>query len=106
MPGGRRNPLSMSAMIEQLGEVVQNTKTNVHQRKSSLQKKMGEHGLNVPYHDLTIQVCSTFLLKIRFCLLTVFFAKFIGANGLPKMDVVGSADPYFVASIDDKISFV
>jgi len=93
-------------MIEQLGEVVQNTKTNVHQRKSSLQKKMGEHGLNVPYHDLTIQVCSTFLLKIRFCLLTVFFAKFIGANGLPKMDVVGSADPYFVASIDDKISFV
>ena len=46
------------------------------------------------------------LLKIRFCLLTVFFAKFIGANGLPKMDVVGSADPYFVASIDDKISFV
>lgn len=32
--------------------------------------------------------------------------KFIGASGLPKMDVVGSADPYFVANIDEKISFV
>ena len=33
-------------------------------------------------------------------------AKFIGASGLPKMDVVGSADPYFVAKIDDHITFV
>ncbi|TFK35469.1 hypothetical protein BDQ12DRAFT_655597 [Crucibulum laeve] len=32
--------------------------------------------------------------------------QFIGASGLPKMDVVGSADPYFVAKIDDRISFV
>ncbi|KAI0713827.1 hypothetical protein C8Q76DRAFT_768732 [Earliella scabrosa] len=32
--------------------------------------------------------------------------KFIGASGLPKMDVVGSADPYFVAKLDDKLSFV
>jgi hypothetical protein len=31
--------------------------------------------------------------------------KFIGASGLPKMDVVGSADPYFVAKLD-KLSFV
>jgi Ca2+-dependent lipid-binding protein len=31
--------------------------------------------------------------------------QFIGANGLPKMDVIGSADPYFVATIDDKIKF-
>lgn len=32
--------------------------------------------------------------------------KFIGASGLPKMDVVGSADPYFVAKLDDRLSFV
>lgn len=32
--------------------------------------------------------------------------QFIGASGLPKMDVVGSADPYFVAGLDDKIRFV
>ncbi|KAI0927795.1 hypothetical protein AcW1_005222 [Taiwanofungus camphoratus] len=31
---------------------------------------------------------------------------FIRASGLPKMDVVGSADPYFVAKIDNKVSFV
>ena len=30
----------------------------------------------------------------------------MGASGLPKMDVVGSADPYFVAKLDDAISFV
>jgi hypothetical protein len=32
--------------------------------------------------------------------------QFIGASGLPKMDVVGSADPYFIAKLDDKIHFV
>lgn len=31
---------------------------------------------------------------------------FIGASGIPKMDVVGTADPYFVAKLDNKISFV
>ena len=31
--------------------------------------------------------------------------QFIGANGLPKMDLIGSADPYFIATIDDKIKF-
>ena len=38
------------------------------------------------YHDLTIQ--------------------FIGASGIPKMDVVGSADPYFIADLDGAISMV
>jgi hypothetical protein len=42
--------------------------------------------MEVTYNDLTIQ--------------------FIGANGLPKMDVVGSADPYFIADLDSKISIV
>lgn len=40
----------------------------------------------VTYHDLTIQ--------------------FIGANGIPKMDVVGSADPYFIADLDGHVSIV
>jgi hypothetical protein len=40
----------------------------------------------VTYSDLTIQ--------------------FIGASGLPKMDVVGSADPYFIADLDDQLSIV
>ncbi|KIY48218.1 hypothetical protein FISHEDRAFT_43472, partial [Fistulina hepatica ATCC 64428] len=31
---------------------------------------------------------------------------FIGASGLPKTDLVGSSDPYFVAKIDDRISYV
>ncbi|THG96956.1 hypothetical protein EW145_g7687 [Phellinidium pouzarii] len=32
--------------------------------------------------------------------------RFIGAADLPKMDIVGSADPYFVAKLDRKISYV
>ncbi|KAF4614432.1 hypothetical protein D9613_003520 [Agrocybe pediades] len=97
MPGGRRNPLSMSNMLEQLGEVVQNTKEKVQNAndsihsqtthtKTTITKKMGDHGHLIPYVDVVIQ--------------------FIGASGLPKMDVVGSADPYLVAQIDDQISFV
>lgn len=32
--------------------------------------------------------------------------QFIGASGIPKMDVVGSADPYFIADLDGQISIV
>lgn len=32
--------------------------------------------------------------------------KFIGARGLPKMDVGGSADPYFIADLNSHISIV
>lgn len=32
--------------------------------------------------------------------------QFIGASNLPKMDIVGLADPYFVAKLDDQITFV
>ncbi|ETW85092.1 hypothetical protein HETIRDRAFT_246490, partial [Heterobasidion irregulare TC 32-1] len=32
--------------------------------------------------------------------------QFIGASGLPKMDVVGSGDPYFVAELDGKIKYI
>ncbi|KAH9923704.1 uncharacterized protein BXZ73DRAFT_50836 [Epithele typhae] len=45
-----------------------------------------QHGLERHFVDITV--------------------KFIGASGLPKMDVVGSADPYFVAKVDDRLSFV
>jgi len=38
----------------------------------------------VTYNDLTIQ--------------------FIGASGIPKMDVVGSADPYFIADLDGHVT--
>jgi len=40
----------------------------------------------ITYNDLTIQ--------------------FIGASGIPKMDVVGSADPYFIADLDGRVSIV
>lgn len=82
MPGGRRNPFSVTTIVE----AIQHAKSNAHDvaqvAKSLAQAKLGE----IPFVDIEIQ--------------------FIGASGLPKMDVVGSADPYFVANIDEKISFV
>ncbi|PPQ91931.1 hypothetical protein CVT25_000974 [Psilocybe cyanescens] len=86
MPGGLRNPLSVTQMVEKIGTAVHNVKDGAQSKKETLTKKMAEHGLAIPYVDLQIQ--------------------FIGASGLPKMDMVGSADPYFIAKLDDKISFV
>ncbi|KAF8163977.1 hypothetical protein BJ912DRAFT_813912, partial [Pholiota molesta] len=79
MPGGRRNPLSVSHILEKVGDAVHNAKDTAHEEKSSLTKKIGELGLPIPYVDLSIQ--------------------FIGASGLPRMDVVGSADPYFILQL-------
>lgn len=72
----------MSRLREGMSNALQKGKTTAHDVKSLAEDKM----FDVPYFDLTIQ--------------------FIGASGLPKMDVVGSADPYFIAKVDDKISFV
>ena len=32
--------------------------------------------------------------------------QFIGASGIPKMDVVGLADPYLIAVLDNNVKFV
>ncbi|KAJ7601157.1 hypothetical protein C8J56DRAFT_814275 [Mycena floridula] len=89
MPGGRRNPLSMTGLIDKLSDAVHHTKDNAHDLAETTKAKIhkdSEHGPHVGYVDLVIQ--------------------FIGASGIPKMDVVGTADPYFVAKLDDNISFV
>lgn len=58
----------------------------------------------VAFVDLEIQVSvSTFRTVLAESLRHL---QFIGASGLPKMDVVGTADPYFIAKIDNRISFV
>jgi hypothetical protein len=45
-----------------------------------------EHGVPIKYADITIQ--------------------FIGADGIPPMDITGSADPYFHADVDGRKTFV
>lgn len=85
MPGGRRNPIQMSQIIGSLHNAVSRAK--VETRDAAAQAAAFVDGHKPGYFvDLTI--------------------KFIGASGLPKMDVVGTADPYFVAKLDDKLSFV
>ncbi|KAJ7237748.1 hypothetical protein B0H12DRAFT_1026146 [Mycena haematopus] len=82
----RRNPVSMSKILESIGNAVHHVHDNAHDLAAITRSVAEEKLLDIPYVDLTIQ--------------------FIGASGIPKVDVVGSADPYFVAKLDNRISFV
>ncbi|KAJ7815750.1 C2-domain-containing protein [Mycena olivaceomarginata] len=76
----------MSKMLESIGNAVHHVHDNAHDLAAVTKSVAEEKLLDIPYVDLTIQ--------------------FIGASGIPKVDVVGSADPYFVAKLDNRISFV
>lgn len=80
MPGGRRNPIQISQLVGTFHSAMSLAKSEAKDAAAAFTHE-GRH-----FVDLTI--------------------KFIGASGLPKMDVVGSADPYFIAKLDDKLSFV
>ena len=86
MPGGRKNPIQMSQIIGTLHNAMSRAKDQAKDAKASAASIIQDPHVERHFVDLTI--------------------KFIGASGLPKMDVVGSADPYFVAKLDDKLSFV
>ncbi|KAF9009706.1 hypothetical protein BDQ17DRAFT_1406697 [Cyathus striatus] len=87
MAGSRRNPLSVSNVLEKVGEKVHNAKADTKTREKQIAESVRMFvGEEKSYVDVQIQ--------------------FIGASGLPKMDVMGTADPYFVAKIDDKIQLV
>jgi hypothetical protein len=98
MPGGRRNPISLSRVVEAIQESKSKARDAVHKIE----------GHDIPLVDLEIQVMIIYLLSFNLLhhFLTSFNFKFIGASGLPRLDVVGSCDPYFVAKIDDKITYV
>ncbi|KAF7295820.1 C2 domain-containing protein [Mycena chlorophos] len=81
-----RSRLSMSRILETIGNAVHHAHDNAHDLAAVTKSIAEEHLMDIPYVDLSIQ--------------------FIGASGIPKLDVVGSADPYFVAKLDDRISFV
>ncbi|GLB35678.1 putative protein kinase C conserved region 2 (CalB) [Lyophyllum shimeji] len=82
MPGGRRNPFSITTIVD----AVEHAKSNAHDVAQVAKTLAQAKGGWIPFVDIEIQ--------------------FIGASGLPRLDVVGSCDPYFVANIDEKISFV
>ncbi|KAI0363038.1 hypothetical protein BV20DRAFT_976064 [Pilatotrama ljubarskyi] len=83
MPGGRRNPIQMSQIVGAVHNAVNRAKEEAKDAATAFAEG---HHVDRHFVDLTIQ--------------------FIGASGLPKMDVVGTADPYFVAKLDDQLSFV
>lgn len=85
MPG-HRNPLRMTGLLEQLSGHADNARANARDLSSSLAAFASEKMIDIKYVDLDVQ--------------------FIGARGLPVMDVGGTADPYFVAKIDDQIRFM
>ncbi|KAJ7490903.1 hypothetical protein FB451DRAFT_1023630 [Mycena latifolia] len=82
----RRNPVTMSKILESIGNAVHHVNDNAHDLAAVTKSVAEEKMLDIPYVDLTIQ--------------------FIGASGIPKVDINGLADPYFVAKLDNRISFV
>ena len=75
----RRNPLQMSHLLGQIRRTVDGAKDRAHDWAE-------HHGVETKYVDVAIH--------------------FIGAAGIPKMDVVGTADPYFIAKLDADIKYV
>lgn len=69
----------MSSFLSQVRRSVDHAKDRAHEWAEN-------NGVDTKYVDVTFH--------------------FIGASGIPKMDVVGTADPYFVAKLDGKIKYV
>lgn len=84
----RRQAPIMSRLIHSIEGAVNRARGNTHDA-TTLAKHFAEQSLNAS-DDQLVDVSI----------------QFIGASGLPKMDLVGSADPYFVAKIDGGITFV
>ncbi|VDC07237.1 unnamed protein product [Peniophora sp. CBMAI 1063] len=76
----------MSSLLTRLHAKVASARANAHVAKNRLHHEVHEASGKAKYVDLSIQ--------------------FIGASGLPKMDLVGTADPFFVAKLDDNISYI
>ncbi|KAH9842409.1 uncharacterized protein C8Q71DRAFT_202358 [Rhodofomes roseus] len=90
MPG-RKNPLQISRITEQIQTAITaiSSKTEAPSDPLALaitQSRLENRPIEMSFNDLVIQ--------------------FQGASGLPKMDVVGSADPYFVAKLDGKLQYI
>lgn len=55
MPGGRKNPISMTGFVEKVADVVNMATGNAHDLAKVTKAKVEEQ-LNVPCVDLTIKV--------------------------------------------------
>jgi len=74
----------ISSLSRRATHATRRSKDSITDVRNLVEEKMFDG--EVTYHDLTIQ--------------------FIAADGIPKMDVVGTADPYFIADLDGRVSIV
>lgn len=56
MPGGRKNPISLTNFVEKVEDVVNTATGNAHDLAKVTKAKVNEQ-LDVPCVDLTIKVC-------------------------------------------------
>lgn len=124
MPGGSTNPISLTGFVEKVAGTFHQAKTHMTENAHDLAKvaKFKEDGeSNGPCVDLTIKVCmrigfvpyesylfSSLSVQVIHSLLLTSSRLLLMYTlaGIPKMDVLGTADPYFVAKIDDNVSMV
>ncbi|CCM00144.1 uncharacterized protein FIBRA_02171 [Fibroporia radiculosa] len=85
MPG-RKNPLQLSYITERIQALFSRSQETTHPLALAEEALAAGDPVGMAFFDVNIH--------------------FVGASGLPKMDVVGSADPYFVAKLDDKLTFI
>ena len=78
-----KNPLQMSQIVSTIRSTVTHARQEVQNRAHQWAESQG---IETKYLDISIH--------------------FIGAKGLPKMDVMGTADPYFHAKLENELSFV
>jgi hypothetical protein len=76
----------MSGLLAHIEDAAERMHTRADSASTKARMFAQEHGLPVQYSDVSIQ--------------------FIGARGIPSMDVGGAADPYFHANVDDRVHFV
>ncbi|KAI0261744.1 hypothetical protein BC834DRAFT_845407 [Gloeopeniophorella convolvens] len=73
------------SLLGNILSAVSRARTSVHNTSSKMKELRCENSIETKYVDLTIH--------------------FIGASGIPKTDVNGTSDPYFVAKLDDQIKY-
>lgn len=72
----------------------------------AIQAAKQQLGVETKYVDVTIQVgwqCRFLNLVLD---LKRWHGQFIGASKLPKMEVIGTTDPFFHASLDHRLSYM
>ena len=79
--------------------------TVVAAKVDAIQAARQRLGVETKYVDVTIKVGWQYRFSESRAR-SEAMAQFIGASNLPKMEVIGTTDPFFHASLDDRLTYM